>query len=52
VAADVHCYQDGTNVARQGAQKPALSTRASSEPPNLDEIAGDNGFDVITTKTK
>jgi hypothetical protein len=35
---------------RQGVQKPALSARASSEPPNLDEIAEDNDFTVITTK--
>jgi hypothetical protein len=37
---------------RQGAQKPALSARASSEPPNLDEIAEDNHFTVITSRKK
>jgi hypothetical protein len=50
VAADVHCSQSGTKVARQVMQKPTLSAKASSEPPNLDEIAEDNGFTVITTK--
>jgi hypothetical protein len=29
-------------------QKPALSARAASEPPNLDEIAEDNECTVIT----
>jgi hypothetical protein len=37
---------------KQGMQKPKLSARASSEPPNLDEIAVDNDFAVITTKKK
>jgi hypothetical protein len=37
---------------RQGAQKPALSARDSSDPPNLDEMAEDNDFTVITTKKK
>jgi hypothetical protein len=50
VAADVHCSQDGTTAVRQGMQKPALSARAASEPPNPDEIAEDNDFTVITTK--
>jgi hypothetical protein len=48
VAADVHFSQGGTKPARQGMQKPALSVRAASEPPNPDEIAVDNGFTVIT----
>jgi hypothetical protein len=52
VAADVHCSQVGTKTARQGSQKPALSARASSEPPNLDEIAEDNDFTVIIIKKK
>jgi hypothetical protein len=52
VAAGVHCSRDGTEIARQGAHKPALSARASYEPPNLDEIAEDNDFTVITTKQK
>jgi hypothetical protein len=33
-------------------QKPASSARAASEPPNLDEIAEDNDFTVITIKIK
>ncbi|PNF32199.1 hypothetical protein B7P43_G00735, partial [Cryptotermes secundus] len=52
VAADVHCSQGGTKAVRQGAQKPALSARASSEPPNPDEIAEDNDFTVITPKKR
>jgi hypothetical protein len=48
VAADVHCSQ----AVRQGAEKPALSATASSEPPNLDEIAKDSNFTVTTTKMK
>jgi hypothetical protein len=52
VAADVHCSQGGTKSARQGMQKPTLSARTSSEPPNLDEIAVDNDFTVVTTKRK
>jgi hypothetical protein len=52
VAADVHCSQDGTKSVRQGAQKPALSARASSELPNRDEIVEDNDFTVLTTKKR
>jgi hypothetical protein len=47
VAADVHCSQGGTKAASQGMQKPASSARASSEPPNLYEIAVDNGFTTL-----
>jgi hypothetical protein len=43
-AADVHCSPGGTKAVRQGAQKPALPARASSEPPNLYEIAEENNF--------
>jgi hypothetical protein len=50
VAADVHFSHDGTKAVRPDMQKPALSARAASEPPNPDEIAVDNGFTVITTK--
>jgi hypothetical protein len=52
VAADVHCSQGGTKAVRQGMQKPALSARAASEPLNLDEIAEDNDFTVITAKKR
>jgi hypothetical protein len=41
---------DGTTVARQDAQKPALPARASSEPLDLEEIAEDSDFTVSTTK--
>jgi hypothetical protein len=50
LAADVHCSQGGTKAVRQGAKKTELSARAYSEPSNLDEIAKDNDFIVITTK--
>jgi hypothetical protein len=50
VAADVHCSQGGTRAVRQGARKPALSARASSEPPNLNEISEDTDFTVVTTE--
>jgi hypothetical protein len=33
-------------------QKPALSARAASEPPNPDEIAEDSDFTVITAKKR
>jgi hypothetical protein len=33
-------------------QKPALSARAASKPPNPDEMAEDNVFTVITTKNR
>jgi hypothetical protein len=52
VAADVHCSQGGTKASMQGMQKPTLPTGAFSEPPNLDDIAVDNDFTVITTKKK
>jgi hypothetical protein len=52
VTANVHCSQGGTKAARQVMQKPTLSARASSEPPNLYKIAVDNDFTVITTKKK
>jgi hypothetical protein len=52
VAADVHFSQGGTKPARQGMQKPALSVRAASEPPNPDDIAEDNDFAVITVKKR
>jgi hypothetical protein len=52
VAADVrlHCSQNWTTVAKQGAQKPALPANVSSEPLDLDEIAEDSDFTVSTTK--
>jgi hypothetical protein len=49
VAADVHCSQGRTKAVRQGAQKPVVSARASSKPPNLADIAEINDFTVITT---
>jgi hypothetical protein len=52
VAADVHCSQGGTKAVGQGMQKPTLSARSSSEPPNLDEIAEDNDFTVMNTKKR
>jgi hypothetical protein len=52
VAADVHFSQGGTKAVRQGMRKPALSARAASGPPNLDEIAVDNGFTVIDAKKR
>jgi hypothetical protein len=52
VAADVHCSQGGTTAVRQDMQKPALSARAASEPPNPDENAEDNDFTVIVAKMR
>jgi hypothetical protein len=52
VAADVHFSHGGTKAVRQGMWKPALSAKAASEPTNLDEIAVDNGFTVITAKKR
>jgi hypothetical protein len=52
VAADVRRSQGGTKVAGQDAQKPALSARDSSEPPNIDEILEDSDFTVIDAKKK
>jgi hypothetical protein len=52
VAADVHCSLGGTKAVRQGMQKPALSARAASEPPNPDKMAEDNDFTVIAAKTR
>jgi hypothetical protein len=49
VAADVQYSQGGAKAVRQGAQKPALSARISSEPPNVNETAEDNDFTVIAT---
>jgi hypothetical protein len=52
MAADAHCSRGEIEAARQGAQKPALSARASSESPDLYDIAEDNDFTDITTKIK
>jgi hypothetical protein len=47
----VHCSERGTKFAR-AAQTPALSARTSSKPPNLDEIAVDNDYSVLTIERK
>jgi hypothetical protein len=52
MGSDVHCSQSGTEVEGRVAQKPVLSARTSSGPQNLNEIAEDNDFTVITTKKK
>jgi hypothetical protein len=52
VAADVDCSQGGTKAARLGAQKPASSSEAPADPPNVDEIAEDDDFTVIKAKKK
>jgi hypothetical protein len=42
----------GTKTERQSVQKLHVSARASSEPPNFNEIAEDDDFTVITSKKK
>jgi hypothetical protein len=45
-------FQGGTKSERQSVQKPTVSAKASSEPPNYNETAEDNDFTVITSRKK
>jgi hypothetical protein len=44
------CANQNVTAARLGVQKPALSSGATTDPQNLDEIAEGDHFTVITEK--